>query len=216
MNNSGLIAVQPAPRDRIDEITLPKNIFAYIFKYSLRQQMIVFRGTLVYLPILYLSFELPKIIVNDALDADPGTFPRIILSHSFDQLHYLFTLCGILLALVLITGGVRYVMSVYKGVLGEIMLRRLRYDLYTRILQSPIPHLKKVQGGEIVTMATAEAEPLGRFMGIAVANPTLQGGTMLTALVFLFAQDWLLGLAAISLFPVQAYLVPKLQVRMNN
>ena len=195
---------------------MPANIFAYIFKYSARQQMIVFAGSLVYLPLLYLSFELPKIIVNDALGADAATFPRHILGADLDQVGYLFSLCGALLALVLVTGGIRYAMSVYKGVLGEIMLRRLRYDLFTRILRFPISHLKKVQPGEIVTMTTAEAEPLGRFMGVAVANPTLQGGTMLTALVFLFAQDWLLGLAAISLFPVQAYLVPKLQTQMNS
>ena len=194
---------------------MPKSIFAYIFKYSMRQQVIVFLGTLVYLPILYMSFELPKMIVNDALATDTSAFPRDLFGHSVDQLTYLFVLCGVLLALVLLTGGIRYVMSVYKGVLGEIMLRRLRYDLYTRILRFPLAHLKKVQTGEIVTMATAESEPLGRYMGVAVANPTLQGGTMITALVFLFAQDWLLGLAAISLFPVQAYLVPKFQTRLN-
>lgn len=194
---------------------MPNSIFAYIFKYSMRQQVTVFAGTLVYLPLLYLSFELPKIIVNDALDADPKSFPRDIFGYTLDQLPYLYWLCGALLALVMVTGGLKYVLSVYKGVLGEIMLRRLRYDLYTRILQFPVSHLKKVQGGEIVTMATAEAEPLGRFMGVAAANPALQGGTMITALVFLFAQDWLLGIAAISLFPVQAYLVPKLQVQMN-
>lgn len=195
---------------------MPKNIFAYIFKHSMRQQMFVFFGTLFYLPILYFSFELPKMIVNDALAPDMSLFPRQYFGFSFDQLNYLFVLCGLLLALVLTTGGIRYFMSVYKGVLGEIMLRRLRYDLYTRILQFPLSHLKKVQGGEIVTMATAEAEALGRFMGTAVANPTLQGGTMITALVFLFAQDWLLGLAAIALFPVQGYFVPKLQVKMNQ
>jgi len=195
---------------------MPKNIFAYIFKHSMRQQLLVFIGTLVYLPILYMSFELPKLIVNDALVKETMSFPREYFGYTFMQLDYLFLLCGILLALVLTTGGIRYCMSVYKGVLGEIMLRRLRYDLYTRILQFPMSHLKKVQNGEIVTMVTAEAEALGRFMGGAVANPTLQGGTMITALVFLFAQDWLLGLAAISLFPIQGYLVPKLQVRMNK
>lgn len=195
---------------------MPKNIFAYIFKHSMRQQLLVFIGTLIYLPILYMSFELPKLIVNDALVKETMSFPREYFGYTFMQLDYLFLLCGILLALVLTTGGIRYCMSVYKGVLGEIMLRRLRYDLYTRILQFPMSHLKKVQNGEIVTMVTAEAEALGRFMGGAVANPTLQGGTMITALVFLFAQDWLLGLAAISLFPIQGYLVPKLQVRMNK
>ncbi len=195
---------------------MPKSIFAYIFKHSMRQQLLVFIGTLVYLPILYLSFELPKLIVNDALVKETMSFPREYFGITFMQLDYLFLLCGILLALVLTTGGIRYCMSVFKGVLGEIMLRRLRYDLYTRILQFPMSHLKKVQNGEIVTMVTAEAEALGRFMGGAVANPTLQGGTMITALVFLFAQDWLLGLAAISLFPIQGYLVPKLQVKMNQ
>jgi putative ABC transport system ATP-binding protein len=194
---------------------VPKSIFAYIMKYSLRQQLIALAGTLIYLPILYLTFELPKIIVNDALDAEPAGFPIQLFGWTMDQLPYLFVLCGILLGLVLITGGMRYVLSVYKGVLGETMLRRLRYDLYRRILQFPLSHMKKIQSGEIVTMATAEAEPLGRFMGVAVANPTLQGGTMVTALVFLFAQDWLLGIAAIALFPLQAWLVPKFQKRMN-
>ena len=150
---------------------MPNSIFAYIFKYSMRQQVTVFAGTLVYLPLLYLSFELPKIFVNDALDADPKSFPRDIFGYTLDQLPYLYWLCGALLALVMVTGGLKYVLSVYKGVLGEIMLRRLRHDLYTRILQFPVSHLKKVQGGEIVTMATAEAEPLGRFMGVAAANP---------------------------------------------
>lgn len=195
--------------------TMPNSIFAYIFKYSSRQQAIACATTLIYLPILYMSFELPKVIVNDALDLSPGSFPREIAGFNFEQLPYLMVLCGGLLTLVLITAGIRYFLSVYKGVLGEIMLRRLRYDLYTRILQFPMSHLRKIQGGEIVTMATAEVEPLGRYMGVAVANPTLQGGTMLTALVFLFAQDWLLGLAAISLFPVQAYLVPKFQKKLN-
>lgn len=195
---------------------MPKSIFAYIFKHSMRQQLWVFLGTLIYLPILYLSFELPKLIVNDALVKETMSFPREYFGITFMQLDYLFLLCGILLALVVTTGGIRYCMSVFKGVLGEIMLRRLRYDLYTRILQFPMSHLKKVQNGEIVTMVTAEAEALGRFMGGAVANPTLQGGTMITALVFLFAQDWLLGLAAISLFPIQGYLVPKLQIKMNQ
>jgi len=194
---------------------MPDSIFGYIFKHSMRQQVIALVGTLLYLPILYLSFEVPKIIVNDALDADPQGFPREVLGATFEHLPYLFLLCGVLLGLVVLAGGLRYVLSVYKGVLGEVMLRRLRYDLYTQILRFPFPHLKKVQGGEIVTMTTAEVEPLGRYMGVAVANPALQGGTLITALVFLFAQDWLLGLAAVALFPVQGFIVPKFQQKMN-
>jgi ABC-type multidrug transport system fused ATPase/permease subunit len=70
--------------------------------------------------------------------------------------------------------------------------------------------------GEIVAMITAEAEPLGGFVGDSVALPVFQGGTLITIVVFMFVQDWVLGLAAISLYPIQAYFIPKLQRRVNQ
>jgi len=173
-------------------------------------------GTLLYLPLLYAFFELPKMIINGALQPDASAFPQMILGLSLDQVSYLILLCMALLALMLVTAGMRYVLSVEKGVLGEIMLRRLRYDLFTQILRFPLMHFRRVSAGEVVTMATAEAEPLGRYMGVAVANPVLQGGTLVTAMTFLFVQDWILGFAAVALFPVQAFMVPKLQRRMNE
>jgi len=81
-------------------------------------------GTLIYLPMLYLFFELPKIIINDALKPDAGSFPREILGTSFDQIGFLLLLCAALLVLMLITAGTRYYLSVHKGVLSEVMLRR--------------------------------------------------------------------------------------------
>ncbi|MEM7619650.1 MAG: ABC transporter transmembrane domain-containing protein [Pseudomonadota bacterium] len=194
---------------------MPHDIFTYIIRHSKQQQLFVLLATLAYLPILYLSFELPKLIVNEALDSPAETFPKDLIGFSFNQIEFLLLLCATFLSLVLIAGLFRYYLSVYKGVLGETLLRRLRYDLYKRILEFPLPHLKKLRTGEIITIATAEAEPIGRFMGVAVANPTLLGGTLITALVFLFVQDVLLGLAAIALFPIQAYLVPIIQKRMN-
>ena len=64
-------------------------------------------------------------------------------------------------------------------------------------------------------MITAEVEPLGGFIGDAFVLPAFQGGTLLTILFFMFVQDWVMGLAAISLYPVQAYLIPKLQKKVN-
>jgi len=73
---------------------------------------------------LYLFFELPKIIINDALKPDAGSFPREIFGTSFDQIGFLLLLCAALLVLMLITAGTRYYLSVHKGVLSEVMLRR--------------------------------------------------------------------------------------------
>jgi ABC-type multidrug transport system fused ATPase/permease subunit len=168
-----------------------------------------------FLPLLYLTFELPKIIINDAISMDASTFPRTVLSYELDQVTYLLMLCFVFLALVLASFGTLYHSSIYKGVLSETLLRRLRYDLYQRILRFPVSHFSKVNPGEIVTMTTAEVEPIGRYMGIAFVDPALNAGTMVTAMVFLFAQDWMLGLAAIAFFPVQTFIIPKLQVKLN-
>ena len=199
-----------------EETTIPGNIFAYIWRYSRKQQLILMIGTLLYLPLLYTFFDLPKMIINGALQPAPDAFPRMVFGMPFGQTAYLILLCFALLGLMIVTAGMRYVLSVQKGVLGEVMLRRLRYDLFTQLLRFPLPHFRRISAGEVVTMATAETEPLGRYMGVAVANPVLQGGTLVTAMTFLFVQDWVLGLAAIALFPLQAVMVPKLQHRMNR
>jgi ABC-type multidrug transport system fused ATPase/permease subunit len=199
-----------------EDAVIPGSIFAYIWRYSRMQQLILVIGTLLYLPLLYAFFDLPKTIINGALQPGAEAFPRVVFGRPFGQTEYLVLLCLALLGLMLATAGLRYVLSVRKGVLGEIMLRRLRYDLFTQILRFPLPHFRRISAGEVVTMATAEAEPLGRYMGVAVANPVLQGGTLATAMTFLFVQDWILGLAAIALFPLQAGIVPKLQHRMNE
>jgi putative ABC transport system ATP-binding protein len=85
------------------------------------------------MPLLYLSFELPKIILNQAIGGKPSDFPRVILGLSFDQFSYLLTLCAVLFVLVLGAGAVRYSMRTFKGVIGEKLLSRLRLDLYNSI-----------------------------------------------------------------------------------
>ena len=64
-------------------------------------------------------------------------------------------------------------------------------------------------------MVTSEAEPLGGVMGDALAQPVFQAGQMLTIVTFLFVQNPWLGLAAVALIPLQAWLIPRLQRRIN-
>ncbi|MGI9316302.1 MAG: ATP-binding cassette domain-containing protein, partial [bacterium] len=59
-------------------------------------------------------------------------------------------------------------------------------------------------------------EPLGGFIGDSIALPAFQGGLLVTYVGFIFVQDVWLGLAAIALYPPQAYLIPKLQRKINQ
>ena len=43
-----------------------------------------------------------------------------------------------------------------------------------------------------------------------------QGGQLLVIIFFMFMQDPILGVAAIALYPVQGYVIPKLQAKVNQ
>lgn len=195
---------------------MDSTIYRFIFRHSKKEQILLLVLTAFSFPFLYYSLDLPKRIINEALGAKGSPeFPVTMLGVELTQLQFLWTLSGIFLALVCINGAFKYYINVFRGQLGERMLRRLRYDLYARVLRFPLPHFRKVSQGEIIPMITAEVEPLGGFIGDALALPAFQGGTLLTILMFMFIQDPILGLAAISLYPVQGYIIPKLQRQVN-
>ena len=167
-------------------------------------------------PFLYAFYELPKRIVNEAITAKTTTYPLTVFGFEFSQIDYLFTLCGLFLALVFINQSFKYIINVYRGLTGERMLRRLRFELYWRVLRFPQPTFRKMSQGEIIQMINAEVEPLGGFIGDSFSLPAFQGGTLLVTLGFMVAQDIWLAAAAVMFYPVQFYVIPKLQRRVNN
>ncbi len=188
-------------------------MFAFIWKYSKRQQFILLAVTAFLFPLLYLTLELPKQIINDAIGADSD----VINAYGYDieQVPYLGLLCIAFLVAILAHGLLKMRINTMKGVLSERMLRRFRYSLISRVLRFPQPYFRRTSQAELVSMITAEAEPLGGLMGDALAQPVLQAGQMLTILVFLFMQSFWLGLAAVAFIPLQAWLIPKLQRQVN-
>src|SRR6476660_3066546 len=188
---------------------LPSTIYGFILRHSLREQIYLVVVTLLSFPFLYYSLDLPKLIVNRAISGKE--FPQPFLGMEFDQIPYLLILCCIFLGLVLINGWFKLHLNVKKGQVGERMLRRLRYQLYERVLRFPLHHFDRTATGQVIAMMTGELEPVGGFIGDAFALPISQGGTLLTIFVFMFVQDPVLGAAAVAFYPLQGYLIPKMQ-----
>ncbi len=192
---------------------MERSLFKYILRYSKKEQITLLIVGLLSQPIYFLSLQMPKEIIDDGIKG--SDFPRTYLGVEVDQIFYLLSLCCIFLVLVFINGGFKYFINVYRGASGERMLRRLRYQLVSRIMRFPLPYFRKTSQGEMVSMVTLETEPLGGFFGESLSLPVYQGGILLTLMIFMFVQDWILGLAAIALYPVQGYIIPKLQKRVN-
>nr|WP_254444462.1 MULTISPECIES: ABC transporter transmembrane domain-containing protein [unclassified Ruegeria] len=162
---------------------------------------------------LYLTLELPKRIINDAIGASSSIVN--VWGYSLPQTTFLVILCFAFLLAVLAHGIMKMRINTMKGVLSERMLRRFRYQLTSRALRFPQPYFERVSQGEMVSMITAESEPMGGLMGDAISQPVLQAGQMITILSFLFLQSFWFGLAAVALIPLQAWLIPKLQRQIN-
>jgi putative ABC transport system ATP-binding protein len=200
---------------------MEKSIFRYIIRHSFRHQIIITVLAFASFPFLYAFYEVPKTIVNQAIQnknkMQGDSFDLFGLGIlKTDQITFLMVLCGVLLALIVVNQAFKYWMNTYQRKTGERMLRRLRFDLYIRVLRFPLPTFRRMSQGEVIPMITAEVEPLGGYIGDAVALPAFQGGQLLTILFFLLIQNWIMAVAACALYPLQLYLIPRLQRQVNQ
>lgn len=160
-------------------------------------------------PVLYASLELPKRIVNNAIDS--GHFPIEPFGIRLEQLDLLIALAVLYLFTLFLGGVIKYRINVKKGEIGERTLLRLRLTLYRAWRKIP-PDDRKA---DIIPVSTNEIEPIGGFTGEVLATPVFQGGTLVTVLLFMMMQDPVLGAAALTLVPFQMFLIPLLQKRVN-
>jgi putative ABC transport system ATP-binding protein len=212
------------------------NLFRYIWRNSWRDQSVILIVVVIAQVFYFVSLDLPKQIVNQAIQGEAfqgGTttvpfldlsvgpiewlgMPEVSLFQGFDldRLSYLVALCFAFLFFVVLNGWLKQLVNTEKGRLGERMLRRLRYELYDRVLRFPISHFRKVKQAEVATMIKDEVEPLGGFIGDAYITPAFLGGQALTALYFIMMQSVWLGLISVIVLAVQLVLIPLLRRRI--
>ncbi len=189
---------------------LPDTGIRFILKHSRSAQLGLIAAGLLSMPILYATLELPKTIINNALAEEH--LPQEYFGQVVSQVSHLFVLCAAYLAAIVVNGALKFYINLFKGRVGERLLRRLRltvFRLWRAGAGSP-------QRSEVIPLITQEVEPIGGFAADAFALPVFQGGTFLTILVFMFAQDPILGAAAITLLPLQLALIPRLQRKINR
>ena len=121
---------------------MEQSIFKYILRHSRKEQVLILVITVLSMPLIYYSLEIPKLIINQAIEGED--IPGSILGFKITQISYLLILCCAYLALTVVNGAIKYHLNVYRGVLSERMLRRLRYELYSRVLRFPIPYFKRI------------------------------------------------------------------------
>lgn len=214
-------------------VSMEKSLARYIWSNTRRQQLWILAVVAVSMVPYFLSFDLPKQIVNGPIQGDgfenanaTQTFMHLaydipLIGHveffegfQLNRLQMLMALSLVFLALVVLNGLFKFYINTYKGRLGERMLRRIRFQLIDRVLRFPPVHFKRVKSAEIATMIKDEVEPMGGFTGDAFVSPALLGGQALTALAFIIIQNFWLGMIAAAIVGVQAVVIPRMRKRL--
>ncbi|MGU3665477.1 ABC transporter transmembrane domain-containing protein [Methylobacterium sp. A49B] len=212
---------------------LEPRLFPYIWRYSKGDQLKICAVVLASLPFYFASLDLPKRIVNDAItgkafahgeatasflditvhwpDALGGGATRLFEGFQLDRFELLLGLSTLFLALVLINGAFKFWINLQKGILGERMLRRLRFQLFSLMLRFSPEAQREVKSSETATIIRDEVEPIGSFIGDAIVVPVFLGTQAATALAFIMMQNLWLGLAAGGMVGVQMTVIPRLR-----
>src|SRR5437868_202298 len=200
-----------------DFLQMERSLFGFIIKYSKRDQLLIVPLVVASMVVYYLSLDLPKTIINQAIQG--VAFPsaesvKRLLGFDLHRIPYLLALSILFLGLIVVNGWLKFQINTMKGWMGERMLRRLRFSVFDYILRFPLTRFRRVKPAEMATMIKDEVEPLGGFIGEALITPLFLGGQALTAMFFILYQQVWLGLIALSMVGVQGFIIPRLRKRL--
>jgi ABC-type multidrug transport system fused ATPase/permease subunit len=146
--------------------------------------------------------ELQRRVVNDAV--------------KHRQYGAIVMLCAAYAGTVLVQGGVKLSLNIYRTWVGERANRDLRRRICMSLESADVAASLPEDRGTAVSMIVAEVEPVGGFIGSAISEPLLQAGVLATVIAYIIHLDVWMGAAALALFVPQLIFVPLMQHGMNR
>src|ERR1700732_5107152 len=181
---------------------LPPNVFRYVLGTSGLHQLFLLALMVGVFLLEVVPLELQRRIVNDLVKHRPFS--------------WVVSLCAVYAGIVLVQGGTKLALNIYRGWVGERAKRDLRRRVHT-FVETPDAASPAVEAqGIAVSMIVAEVEPIGGFVGESVSEPLLQVGIMLSVLSYLIHIDPWMALAAFGLFVPPLVFAPLLQCCVNR
>lgn len=220
---------------------MDRSLYRYVWRHTRGEQFFLLLLVVASMPLYWASLDVPKLIVNaaimgEAFEGGKNTAQLFAFSVALpdwlggytllssdgvmlERVPYLLALSTWFLFLTMANNGFKYVINLRKGILGERMLRRMRFELFSILMRFRPDDLVMLKPAEAATMIKDEVDPIGGFIGDAFIQPVFLISQAGTALVFILMQSFWMGLAAIVVVLVQAIVIPILrreQIRLGR
>lgn len=197
----------PAGVDRnMDQPILPRTIIGYVIRNSGVHQLGLAALSAAVFGLSAVPLELQRRIVNDAIKS--GAIRTILW------------LAAAYAGVALLEQSLKLALNVYRAWVSENAVRTLRQSIHDAGgggqgdgHETPAD---SEQVGTRTAMVVAEAEPIGGFVGMAISEPLLQAGILVSVIGYMtFLEPWTLVLCVAFLLP-QMLFVPLMQHAINR
>src|SRR5580700_786951 len=141
---------------------IPDHIYHYVLATSGWHQLVLVGLTVAVFLLEVVPLELQRRIVND------------LVKHR--EYWSIVMLAAVYAGTVLVQGGTKLVLNIYRSWVGERATRDLRRRIHV-LISSPSSASSGAEAeGVQASMIIAEVDPIGGFVGASVSEPLLQGG----------------------------------------
>lgn len=179
-----------------------KDLYRYIWKVSGKRQVLLSLLAAGLFLVQLVPLELQRRIINDAT--------------ARADFHAIAWLCAAYVLAVLVQGGLKLGINVYRGSVTEEANQRLRLETNTAAKPGQSAPEPGQEGGVAISIIVSEVEVVGGFIGSSFSEPVLNGGILLSVLGYMLYTQPLLALVAVGLFVPQFLFIPLLQNAINK
>jgi ABC-type bacteriocin/lantibiotic exporter with double-glycine peptidase domain len=177
------------------------NLYVTIWRVSGRRQIILIVLAIAIAALAAVPLEFQKQIIN------------LLSDRKLASQHLLLLGAG-MLAAVLISLGLKWLMGYLSGILGEDVVRTIRNRLVA-VAGNPA-NATTIPTGTLATAISSEAEELGKFAGNAFSQPVVQIGTLISVIGYIASTQPGLGAIALAMIAPQIALVYLSQIKVNT
>jgi ABC-type multidrug transport system fused ATPase/permease subunit len=179
---------------------MPKHLWAYIWKVSGRDQIWLSLLTIAVFLLTLAPLELQRRVINDAIGRR--------------NLSSILFLCLAYVAVVLVQGGIKLWVNIYRARVSESATRHLRLQA-RQVSKDNVP-TEPGQEGVQLSIIVSEVEPVGGFVGMSFSEPLLHGGILLSVFGYMLFLQPLMALVCLGVFLPQTVFVPMMQATINR
>ena len=160
---------------------------------------------------LYATPQVTKGVIDGVLTANvPANSPWYVdafagLKQSLGVPKALLIAAGVMTVLAIVALMMTYLKGRLSAVACEVIIRKLRQDIYDHLQHLPVSYHDKAQTGDLVQRCTSDVETVRGFYNSQLKEIAQAAMLLVIGLPLMFMTDWRLALVAIALLPPIVY-----------